>query len=170
MYPSDTEAEDLKRLQNAAKYIGQSVKSTGRSVYILLLSNHGITVATTEEGADNDTLGAFDSKEAAVAVATNYQKNYGTFDEAVKDMFGDDYGYVDNRHNPPDNGVLMQLGSEDSGEGDYERFIIKKVDIQGLGPKKKRSTNQSSKKKSIKKPRVDDEDDSDDNNFYGVAF
>lgn len=169
MYPSDNEAEDRKRQQNAAKYIDQSVKSTGRSVYILIFESWDHS-GNYGRGADNDTLGAFDSKEAAVAVATNYQTNYGTFDEAVKDMFGDDYDYVDNRHNPPDNGVLMQLGSEDSGEGDYERFIIKKVDIQGLGPKKKRSTNQSSKKKAIKKPRVDDEDDSDDNNFYGVAF
>jgi hypothetical protein len=104
-------------------------------------------------GPDTSTVGASDSKGAAVAAASNYETNYGLFDAAVDDMFGEEGDYLDNRENPPDNGVLMQLGSRDSGEGDYERFSIKMVDIQGLGPQKKKTTKQSSKKtKAPKQP------------------
>lgn len=49
----------------------------------------------------------------------------------------------------------MQLGGE-SGEGDYERFIIKKVDIQELGSKDSiTKVAKQDTKKAAKKRRVD---------------
>jgi hypothetical protein len=70
-------------------------------------------------------------------------------------LFGEDYDYIDNRHNPPESGILMQLGGE-SGEGDYERFIIKKVDIQELGSKDSiTKVAKQDTKKAAKKRRVD---------------
>lgn len=73
MYPSDAEAEDLQRQQNAAKYIGQSIKSTGRTIYILIHESWDHS-RNYRGGPDVNTLGAFDSKEAAIAAATNYRE------------------------------------------------------------------------------------------------
>ena len=150
----DPEERDRKHKQNAAKWKGRSVKSTGKAVYVLTLESWDHS-GNYGRGPDVTVIGAFDSKEAAVAKATSCETSYGTFDGAVEDMFHDDY--IDKRDVPPDNGILMQIGSRDSGEGDYERFLIEKIEIEGIDTtvgKKKQSTKQPPKGKAAKKPRV----------------
>lgn len=155
----DPDERDCKHKQNAAKWSGKSVKGTGRAVYVLTLESWDHSV-NYRGGPDTIVIGTFDSKDAAVAKATSYETAYGTFDSAVKSIFYDDY--IDKRDIPPDNGVLMQIGSKHSGEGDYESFIIKKMDIEGIciiEGKEKKSTNQQPKAKASKRPRVDSDDD-----------
>jgi len=120
----------------------KQLKSSGSYVYVLTLEawNHACP-----GGTDPKCVGVFDSKEAAVAKSVTVQMDYGRFDEAIKDMFGEEGDYEDNRKNPPDNGVLIQVGNEDVGEGDWCRLVIAKLPIDGL---------QESSKSSNKKRRA----------------
>lgn len=69
---------------------------------------------------------------------------YGSFDEAIKDMFSEQEGdHIDNRVNPPDDGVLLQVGGEGVGEGDYAKLVIEKRSIVGIVE----STGRSDKKR-----------------------
>ena len=65
---------------------------------------------------DPKVIGAYATKEAAVAAASTVDTEYGTFDEAIKTMFDEgDFDHKDNRGNPPDDGMLIQIGSAGSG-------------------------------------------------------
>jgi len=118
--------------------------------------NHG---AHYNSGPDTELIGVFDSKAAAVAAAAIKNTNYGRFDEAINSMFvGGEY--IDNRENPPDNGVLWKLGGRDIGEGDYIKLLIKKMPVRGLPDQKaaKRTSeeeegNSGSRKKTKKSQR-----------------
>ena len=118
-----------------SKEENQADKSTGRAIYILIHESW-------DHAGDyeRECLGQFDSKEEAISDANEFRTPNGTFDNAVEHIFCDEDDYIDNRDNPPDNGILMQLGSVDSGEGDYERFIIEKLDIKAPDSKKKHAT------------------------------
>jgi hypothetical protein len=76
-------------------------------------------------------VGVCNSKEAAVADAGDVDTTgYGLLGKAVSEM--DWSGSQDNRDNAPDCGVLLQLGSQDEGEGDYVRLLIKRFSIVGM--------------------------------------
>ena len=69
-----------------------SLVPNGQQVYILTLTeyNHG---KVWHE--DPKVIGAHASKEAAVAAASTVDTSYGTFDEAIKTIFGEDFDYKD---------------------------------------------------------------------------
>ena len=134
----------------------QTAKCAGREIYTLIheLWDHA-------GDYERDILGRFDSKDAAICEANEFRTHNGTFDKAVEDIFGDEDDYIDNRDNPPDNGILMQLGSVNSGEGDYERFIIKKSVARSSNSKdsaKKRGRPKGSTDSSAKKKKGDKSD------------
>lgn len=79
--------------------------------------------------ANTKIMGVYDSKQAAAAAAGNADTPYGTMDEAILEL-GDDH--EDNRGDPPDDGLLVQAGSPESGEGDHTRVWIKKFPILGM--------------------------------------
>mmetsp|Transcript_11947 Transcript_11947/g.22133 ORF Transcript_11947/g.22133 Transcript_11947/m.22133 type:complete len:190 (-) Transcript_11947:279-848(-) len=148
---SDQSEQDPRKEILVANWKEQSrrLKSNG-NVYVLLLSswNHA-----SPRGEDPEIIGVFDSKAAAVARASTVGTDYGTFDEAIKEMFLSEYEHEDNRENPPDNGVLMQIGGDDVGEGDFCRLSIKKMPILGIqnsgskdGGEKKRKRSESAGK------------------------
>lgn len=134
---SDVDTVDTEEEKNAqkdaqiAEWKKQSnqLRPNGAHVYILTLE---------EIGHDHEpwfkTIGIFDSKAAAVAKSASVNTVWGTFDEAMKDTFSneDEFDNKDNRMNPPDNGVLIQVGGEDYGMGDYSRLVIKKHSILSL--------------------------------------
>ena len=95
-----------------------------QSVYVLsvISVNHGLNYVP-----EQCTVGAYSSKTNACIAAGSARSGYGTFDEAIESMFTDDH--IDNRNNPPDNGTIIQLGSEETGEGDYVRLIIEKCPL-----------------------------------------
>lgn len=88
---------------------------------------------------ETKNVGVFDTKEAAAAIAGKVDTPYGPMESEMADgrMFEDDH--EDNRDNPPDCGVLMQLGSEESGEGDYVSLMIEKFPVQGMPEDTKKS-------------------------------
>lgn len=138
----------------------KTLKPTKQSIYILTLEewNHS---ANWRRDADKTVIGVFDSKAAAVAKSATVDTGWGSFDEAIKDMFRDDYEHVDNRKNPPNNGVLLQVGGRDIGEGDYARLVISKQQVYGLPKKnddqpKKRSASASQSTKTSNKKKKEE--------------
>ena len=75
-------------------------------------------------------VGVYNSKEAAAACAGEIDSLYGSFEYGVENDFA--HAHEDHRKNPPDSGVLMQLGSRDYGEGDMEILTIEKCAILGM--------------------------------------
>ncbi len=129
-YDEDSEEEKNAQMHaQIATWNKQSnrLRSSGNHVYILTLE---------EVGHDHEpwfrTIGIFDSKAAAVAKSVTVNTVWGTFDEAIKDMFSAEYDHKDNRMNPPDDGVLIEVGGEGCGEGDYSRLMIKRQSILSL--------------------------------------
>jgi len=123
------------------------LEPTGSHVYILTLATHSHS-SDGDEAAE--FIGAFNSKAAAVAKSVTVWTPWGTFDEAKEDM-GDD---KDNRKNPPDNGILFQVGGEDIGEGDYCRLLINKQPIVGLTEQLGSSQqNKAKRKKGTKRKK-----------------
>ena len=136
-----------------AEWIEQSERlaNTQQHVYILTLVSHDHS-ANWGRGSDIKIIGIFNSKAAAVAKSvTVHTWHHGAFDESLKDMF--DGAYVDNRTNPPDNGILWKIGGNDVGEGDYCELQIEKHQIMGLEEKQKTSkVNGNSRKDNIRRP------------------
>ena len=138
----------------------KKLKSTKQSAYILTLVEWDHS-GNWGRGPDENIIGIFDSKAAAVARSVTVDTCYGEWDEAIKDMFPD--GHEDNRNNPPDNGTLIQLGGADIGEGDYVRLVITKKDIFSLpqvsnekqknATEKRTATSASQSKSSNKKQK-----------------
>ena len=135
-YSDDDSTEKVlkknKRAALVAKWNEQSeqLQSTGSHIYVLSLE----TICHDGDGGpDLEVVGVYNSKAAAVAKSVTVTTIYGRFDSAIKDMFSeDDGGHEDNRENPPNNGVLIQLGHEDSGEGDICRLLIRKCPVVGI--------------------------------------
>ena len=157
---------ERKRKKNATKWVGRSkeLKSTSQVVFVL---THKYYDHRNRHNTTSDNIGVFNSKDAAVAAATDYKTGWGPFDDAI-DGFGWYTDYIDNRDNPPDDGVLLQLG----GEADYDCFTIKKMEIKGFDSI---NTNEKMPKaehlpgaKFTKRSRVEHDDSGDDNN-YGSA-
>jgi len=127
---SDRSERDARKAGLVAKWKEQSgqIKSTGNAAYLLLQTRRNHAIMEDEEPI---VIGLYDSKAAAVAAASTVRCDYGTFDEAMKDPFGEG-GYEDNREDPPDDGILIQVGRDDIGEGDYCCLSIKKLPILGI--------------------------------------
>mmetsp|Transcript_15886 Transcript_15886/g.39455 ORF Transcript_15886/g.39455 Transcript_15886/m.39455 type:complete len:457 (-) Transcript_15886:183-1553(-) len=90
-----------------------------QSVYVLsvISVDHSLNYVPEQR-----TVGVYCSKANACIAAGSVTTDYGTFDDAIESMFTDDR--IDNRNDPPDKGIVIQLGSKETGEGDYVRLII----------------------------------------------
>ena len=112
-------------------------------VYVLSLTSvdHGRNYRP-----EHEIVGVYSTKAAAAYAAGSVDTEYGTFDSAIESMFEDDH--VDNRENPPDSGVLIQIGSEDTGEGDYVELSIEKFPLETA------TGSSSGKSKKIKKRKL----------------
>lgn len=137
--------ELLKKLNEQSRY----VNPVGTYVYVLNVEswNHSANYQCPPE---NITVGIFDSKDAAVAMSGSYDSSgYGTFDEALIE-FHNDYeegDAIDNRDSPPDDGILIQVGNEDTGMGDYCRLLISKVPLLGFTEKHNSKAQHVTKKR-----------------------
>eukprot|EP00934_Nitzschia_sp_Nitz4_P006494 Nitzschia sp. Nitz4//scaffold139_size61406//49965//50339//NITZ4_006466-RA/size61406-processed-gene-0.86-mRNA-1//-1//CDS//3329535870//6484//frame0 len=100
--------------------------ATGLYVYVLTIKR----IYHTGVPAEQAIVGVYISKESAVHDANNMSFSWGDFDDLIEDCFEE--AYVDNRNNPPDNGILMQLGNNDHGQGNSETLFIEKCQLLGL--------------------------------------
>ena len=122
------------------------MKSTQDYVHILTLVQWS-HAGNWRRGPDSDIVGIYNSKAAAVAKSVTVQTDYGTFDEAINDMFQEDH--IDNRMNPPDNGILLKIGGDHCGEGDYCELQIKKLQIVGLQQQSSKSQDDDNKASNV---------------------
>lgn len=123
-------AENLKRKDLAAPDRERKSMSCPTHVYVLILEewHHGWGGghATTK------VIGVYISKEAAVLASGEIQTSWGTFNKEIeprRGTFGGEFEHKDNRKNPPDDGILIQLGGRDIGEGDYARLKLQKMPL-----------------------------------------
>ena len=122
-------SENLKRKdQKIAAADRDPNMSCPTHVYVLMLEewHHGWRGGWVE---DAQVIGVYISKEAAALASGDINTSYGTFNEAIdpnRGDFSDEFHHEDNRSNPPDDGILIQLGGKDVGEGDYVRLTIQK--------------------------------------------
>ena len=128
---STMSSSDLPDDNVKAEWLEQSeyLKPNQSHVYVLTLVQYDHS-GNWGRGPDIEIIGIYDSKAAAVAKSVTVATPYGTFDEAIKDMFED--AHVDNRMNPPDDGILVKIGDDYVGEGDYCQLEIKKQQVEGL--------------------------------------
>mmetsp|Transcript_919 Transcript_919/g.1711 ORF Transcript_919/g.1711 Transcript_919/m.1711 type:complete len:151 (-) Transcript_919:173-625(-) len=78
---------------------------------------------------ETEIISVYNSK----AVAGSVNSGWGTFDRVIVDMLTDPGEHIiDNRGNVPDQGVLLQLGDDDVGEGNIARLVISKMPIMGM--------------------------------------
>ena len=97
---------------------------------------------------DCQVVGVYTSKAAAAAAAGGIRTDYGTFDDAINgDMF--DYT-VDSRDSPPDHGCLLQIGSPESGEGDFTKLEIQQFPLKGFPSSSKEKVASSNSKRKAK--------------------
>lgn len=99
-------------------------------------------------------MGVYASKDVAARVAGSLDTDcLGTFDEAI-DEYENQYDseVIDNRQSPPDDGILIQCGHEDEGEGDRIILEIQKFPLVT-------KTNLQIKER---KPKHSDESDEDE--------
>jgi hypothetical protein len=136
-------------------------KASAKSSPTLAVAGSDVYVVTLEEinhgnGHEPETkvVGVFNSKAAAVAHVGSIDTMAGTFDSAVQDY---EDSHEDNRDNPPDNGVLVQLGHGDEGEGDVTRMWIQKLQITGI-PHGYTAANSKKNKKNRKRDASNDDD------------
>lgn len=118
----NAKAENLKRKDLAAP--------DRTHVYVLILKewHHGWGggYKTTK------VIGVYISKEAAVLVSGDIETSFGTFNKEIdpeRGTFGGEFDHIDNRNNPPDDGILVQLGGEDIGAGDYACLKLQKTPL-----------------------------------------
>lgn len=102
------------------------VPSEGSHVFVLSYVAHN----HAGEDPEKEIVGVYNSKAAAVAHAGSVNTDYGTFDEAIAEDFED--CHEDNREEAPDDGVLIQIGDEDVGEGDHAVLFISKMTVLGM--------------------------------------
>ena len=161
-YSSEDEEDENEKEEKAMKekWAEQSKKlqPTRAFIYILTLESNSHDRSWRGEF---DIIGAFDSLDAAVAKSITVETDYGKFDDAIKDMFSNEFEHIDNRKNPPEDGILIQLGGDDVGEGDYCRLVITKRPILGISEtaietkKEKKRAAQSQRNTRQKKKKVD---------------
>mmetsp|Transcript_18626 Transcript_18626/g.21516 ORF Transcript_18626/g.21516 Transcript_18626/m.21516 type:complete len:162 (-) Transcript_18626:478-963(-) len=127
---ADMDALAAKRKEQAKQL------TSSQFVYVLVL--------------DSDIIGVFASKEAAVARASEVKpyilntlfEGCSSIDNAIKSFTN----IIDNRDNPPDDGILVQLGDEnDDFDSSVSRITIKKTPVLALSepaldPNKKRKS------------------------------
>jgi len=102
----------------------RSAETTPQSVFVLTLEsiNH-----RRNHHPEVKVVGVYSNKSAAVKASRTIETCHGFFDSAISEIF--EYSHKDNRANPPDNGVLVQLGFEEVGEGDIVRLLIGKFPV-----------------------------------------
>mmetsp|Transcript_44163 Transcript_44163/g.106931 ORF Transcript_44163/g.106931 Transcript_44163/m.106931 type:complete len:148 (+) Transcript_44163:134-577(+) len=110
-------------------------------VVTLVTVDHAVRYSSSDN-PERKIVGVYSTKAAAVSEAGTVDTNsYGPFDEAIKEEdFEDDH--VDNRENPPNKGILLQIGDEHSGEGDYVQLHIEKFPIKDGSSTRGSSKNQ----------------------------
>jgi|AntRauTorckE5430_2_1112549.scaffolds.fasta_scaffold01470_1 hypothetical protein len=129
----------------------EHAKQLASSQFVYVLTHEKLDYRDKYNGQEPTVvIGVFASKEAAVARATTAVKPdtpYGgdNIEDAIKKYELNYDQFTDNRENPPDDGILVQLGSEDSDCHSVERIIIKRMPLLALyepapGPKKKRKS------------------------------
>ena len=103
-----------------------SGKPDSADVYIVTrtIKDHGY-------GSETEIMGAYASPKIAAREAGSISTQcWGSFEDALDEFEHNYESYVeDNRHDPPSNGILLQCGSEDYGEGDFVRLEIKRLSI-----------------------------------------
>ena len=131
-------------------------KSSRNESFVYLLIQESIDHGNNHE-LETEIIGVFDSKAAAVASAESVESiGYGAFDDAIESIFMEDH--EDNRDDPPDDGILIQLGHEYSGEGDIERLLIKKFPLKSM-PTSSVGKKKTGKKRKVKRNLSDDFED-----------
>lgn len=119
-------AENLKRKHQKIAAVDRDPNmSCPTHVYVLMLEewHHGWGGGWAE---DAQVIGVYISKEAAALASGDIDTSYGTFNEAIATTFAGEFDHEDNRSDPPDDGILIQLGGDGIGEGDYVRLTIQK--------------------------------------------
>ena len=121
-------AENLKRKDRKIAAVDRDPNtSCPTHVYVLMLEewHHGWRGGWAE---DAQVIGVYISKEAAALASGDINTSYGTFNEAIEPggTFCGEFDHEDNRSNPPDDGILIQIGGDGIGEGDYVRLTIQK--------------------------------------------
>ena len=168
----ENEGKELEQEQEKAikeKWAEQSKKlqPTSAHIYILTLESNS---EDRSWQAEFNVIGAFDSLNAAVAKSITIETDYGKFDDAINDIFSSKFDHIDNRKNPPEDGILVQLGGNDVGEGGYCRLLITKKPILHIletaiqMQKENKRAAQSQRNIRQKKKKVDFED-SDDGDY-----
>lgn len=127
-------------------------------VFVLTRINHNHAA-----NFEPEVMGVYASKDIAARVAGSLDTyELGTFDEALDEYEHNIEGTViDNRQNPPDSGILLQVGHEDEGEGDHIILEIQKMPLV---------TKTDLQIKQRKKKNDDDEEEDDDNQRISVFF
>ena len=100
-------------------------------VYVLFMVSEDHELNETER----NVVGVYTSKKAAAEAAGRVETNYGDFDSAIEEEMFNEGTVIDNREDPPDDGCLLQFGSEEFGGGDYVRLEIEKFQLHGAGNK-----------------------------------
>ena len=100
---------------------------------------------------EHEIVGVYASKAAAVTASGSVETYYGTFDEAIECDYEEDH--IDNTEDPPDDGCLLQIGSYDTGEGDYVELNISKFPLITESPTTVGSKAKTKKSKPAKKAR-----------------
>jgi len=108
---------------------------------------HVLSVAEADHAnnhiVETEIVGVYESKEAAAAAASGAKSlGYGTIEGAMR-TYDDDV--EDYRNGPPDDGVLIQCGGEDCGEGDWVRVLINKFPVLGMPPASSEPTKKKGK-------------------------
>merc|ERR1712232_1247887 len=105
-------------------------------VYVLMMDvwchGAGEEEESKEDGGGCEIVGVYKSKASAISDAGSLPCPWcDSFDDAIENVFSD--CYVDNRNekNPPENGLLIQLGDANRGDGDRVMLYIEKHSLNG---------------------------------------
>lgn len=132
-------AKRKKREEEAAK--AKKLGPTGTFAFRLTEDE------THHNGEDtSETIGIYNSKEAAISASNLVETAWGSIDEAkeyaAKDEDLAQYPDLiqDFRENAPDNGIVWQFGDGENLEGDIQTVSIEKLEVSESDeqPKKKK--------------------------------
>jgi len=126
-----------------------------------------------EYGGGCEILGVYTSKAAAISDAGSLRCPWcDSFDDAIENVFSD--CYVDNRNekNPPENGLLIQLGDANRGDGDrvmlyIEKHSLKEEDEDEKHPLKGKEKEDDAIAGTVVEDDVGGDNDNDDNDEDG---
>lgn len=171
-----TKASVAKASSSATKKVPALLsKQTVTTTPLVASSDLEVYVVTLDEYYHGDrgnnkvkVIGVYNSKAAAAASLESLESVYdGNVDEALDEANEEERYKVDNRRNPPDNGVLAQLGNREEGEGDYCKVLIKKYKVTA-DPLYDPSKPKNKKKKT--RPTYDDNYTSGMYYGHGVVY